>query len=688
MYTEDVYPASVIGLEERQQMEISLSRTIALVSNKTFQVLATIVGFSEPILNAIKARDQLRIAGFTLFGVFTLGYFISKRKAYDPQKPPAKGVFRGVGRVDRDHAWKRSGEIEAILAALKPHTGKPVFLSGTSGVGKSVLVETGVKPRLEEDWHIISITSYDSLEHDLRKELIKKLPAFNEDNFRINGKIDPDHRKNILFVFDQFEQLAALASNEAKKKEKAASEWLAAFLASTSPMVSIRHLFIVRKEYYYDLRFLGAICPSPADAKHLSGMSTKDMTSLADLHAQLQKVTRNAECCEAVMASLRRGEGEILPVEAQMVGLMLENIAAQRGEIEPDYYIRNLGGKDGLIRRYFESYLNSSPNRDIAEHVLFALSVETGMKRRLSTTQIADIIHGPENQVQESLKFFEEHGLACDAGEGKYQLAHDYLADTYHDLSGTDMDAIERDNIIYFWHKSQTTSGRLNITRPKMTGRFGAFSDYWLVGLLVLLLARLLGPLYGQTWDWLHNSPALKASEGMIDVVYLPIFISHLAWAIYVMTFYRRFFGNLDEPFFARLLSKFTVVNCAACVAAATLYPQAWIISIGCGGVGIGLKLYSLSRTRDLARHSRDIFSTLGRTTMGNCAVMVGAGLLLLIGARHFPHPEAWLVPAFYLLGIPMTYFMLVLAPKHISTNAASQKMGLFDRGRTGLSHK
>ena len=651
---------------------------------QTVLVAGGLLTFVEPLLSAAAARPEVRIIAYPLLLLAGAVVAYSLGSPYVRSQPPAKGVFQGIGKIDASKAWVRRNCSEPLFLALKNAGARTVFLVGSSGVGKSVLVAAETVPRLrKEGWSVVSISSYDKIDASLLEELDKVIANFDRDRFLRHGEIVTVDPPRIIFVCDQFEHLLALRDVTTASGIQPL-DWFCKFLSTTQNSSFVRHLLIVRKEFYYDLRLLGGICPAPTDAFHLAGLRLDDVTTKRMLETKIGRSAGNDAIATVVLESLVKG-GEVLPVEAQVVGLMLENKAKLQPAMNEAYYRRDLGGKEGLIRSYFEAYLNAAPNRHVAEKVLFALSIERSMKRQLTNLQIADIIHDSDLSVQRCLDFLETEGLVCEASESSYELSHDYLAERFHDLSGSEIEAVERDNVLFFWQEARKTESRLRITRYMRAGKFGGFNDYLLGFLTIVVLFRLISPFFGLKWDWLHQQALLVPVGGEVDLLYAPIFTAHLCWSVYVAMLYRRFFGNLHEPLAARALSVFTVVNCAACVLVATLFPQVWVLSIAVGGLGVGLKFLALCQTPGLARQSRVFFRQKGIVTIINCLILAVFGVALWYFVERSVFSRAWLTATFVAFGVLLTWFMVAITPKHITSAATSQMRGLIDRRRGGV---
>lgn len=680
---------NIISLEKVFSKKYSYPIVLALSYSAAFYSLF------DPIVTAIKSRDLIVSGVYVSFFFFVLilGYLL--RPEQEPKEPLQRGVFKGVGRLEIDDAWTRPDDRNRLCKTIKMPVNKPILLVGSSGVGKSVLLETQITPLLRsEGWKSVSYTNYDSFDsfkNDLLQSLSKIFPGIAHNRFTSDAILEGiDNSINLLLIYDQFEQfLSVFGDKRAENNE--GREWFKNFLRASTNLSNIRHLIVVRKEWYYDLRFLEEYIPPPYESYHLSGIKVDtNTTEQLILGSKMHSVTKNAETAKAVLKSLIEND-EILPVQAQIVGLMLENKAKEIGIIDNECYYKEFGGKDGLIQNYFQSYMDASPNRQISLQVLCAMSVETRLRSQISLPHIADIIHKNEGEVRRCLSFFVDHGLVRETKMGGYELAHDYLAEKFHELSGTELDPVERDNILFFWDEMRKANGHLDVTRQRAkdeSKRKFVFSDFFMGFLVVLLFARLFAPSYESNWGWFNILRDYQKSNIGIDIYYLPVFVSHLAWSIYVTLFYRRFFSQLREKSLARVLSKFTVVLCTACVVTAVFVPYFWLFSIGIGGLGIGLKLLQLAKSPGLSKISIDFFSRIAIPTLINLAVVVAVGLAVIYYVHSALLTQTLVEQLnvfFYFISMVMTYYMLAVRPEHTTKDAASKMLGLVDRGTVRL---
>jgi hypothetical protein len=653
--------------------------------------IATIYGTVEPIRAALESKNY----GVVLFYVVVIGVAfcvaaVLAKRSRARVTSLYRNIFRPFEILDRTTAWPRRNDETRLVDTLKRSDDKPIILVGESGSGKTVLVESQIIPIFKNDnWLCFYLSNYSNFRTQVTNQVRSLSDKYSIDKQGAIVGLEPDSTPTLV-VFDQFEQfLSSYSDTSATSTES--RNWFKALIDSLVRCAPVRVLIVVRKEWYYDLRFLAAFVPPPMESVHLTGMRVDDAEgSVPTLKFNLARATKNELTPDVILQSLLRAD-EISPIEAQIVGCMLENKERVLGPITPEIYSIQLGGKDSLIQEYFETILSSSPNRDVALQILFALSIETRYRSSLTLPQIVSMTHQNKDDVRSYVHFLEEQRLIIEGEAGHYQLSHDYLAERFHDISGTELDPKQRDNILFFGDELRrsvpASIASINVRAPLMH----VVSDWFMGALFLLLIARVMAPAYGARWQWFNPLASFQSSYFGVDTAYLPVFVSHTAWSYYVTIFYRRIFSRLKEGVVGSALSVFTLIACFASVALATFLPHYWMFSIGFGGFWIGVKLLQLSVIPHLSTVSRQDFRVAGRETIFNVSFVVVLGALF---GRYIDRarPSLDLFRTYQLVSIPafvlLTYTMYLVFRLHVSRKAASIWLGMFDRrpSRTNLA--
>lgn len=644
--------------------------------------LTTFVSLQSPIQSAFQSGNKILGCLYVFFYVFVLLIGFSLRPKRKIKLKYEKSKFNGAGNNDEMDIWPRSDDEKDILEIITSNSSLPIILVGASGVGKSVIVNKRILPLLEEsDWRSIMFNNYSSFKANFHKKMNDSGYKISDEDLLDKCVIGQSNIKGkLLIIFDQFEQFLSEYMDKGGDEHEIRC-WFRKLLINSTKSTNIKFLIIVRKEWYYDLRFLDNFVPPPIKSIHLNGFTNKRNESGHLILKSKFEEAAQVNNVDFIWEDLEEG-GEILPIQAQIIGLMIENESKKIGAITKGYYTNELGSKENLIRRYLKSYIDSSPDKDISMKVLFALSIEKRMRKQMSIPLLSVIIHKKISDINTCISYFVEEGLIRKTDSGQIELYHDYLAEKFHELSGSELDPVERDNILYFYDYRRRNKKYESGTRVDESNSKLILSDYFLIFLIALLLIRILSPMYGANWEWFSELYSINSTQKILDIYFIPVFVAHFAWSIYVTMLYRRYFSMLKENIFAKFLSKFTLINTSICVIVAIFIPHYFILSIGLAGLVIGIKFLQLSFKTGLNNISVNFFRSMAYLTIINMVVVsfIGIAVIYWFSQSQLTVDNQIFIIALYFLSMVLTYFMLAIRGEHISRNAASKMLGLIDR--------
>ena len=636
-----------------------------------------VYGTVFPLLDALRDKDHLSVAVYVLLWCVAGAFLWQMRPKRKPDAIEDGVVFQGVRRLAPNEAWPRSPEARALRDFMIDAPGHVALLVGQSGVGKSTLVRSQLLPLLgQEGWDCLVFDNYEAIRLQAHIRLQQAFGAEGGDLADASALLTgiPTGKKVVL-VFDQLESLLPSSDAEASEHE-CDRAWFREFLIACAAFPHVVCLLVTRREYYFDLRFLGGVIPAPARAFELRGLDGHGLSLSKELVAgKLLAVTRDQETTKVVLDELMV-YNELLPVEVQIVGTVLEAIARRTGSIRVGRYRGELGGKTGLIRQFFLSHVTASPDEHASLTTLLALSVETRRRVSLSPEEIAAMTHRDVSDVLSALSFFVKHELVIERGAGHYEWSHDYLAESFRELSGSQIDPVERDNILYAWDCRKESVHDFS-GKERSRSRAGSLM---LAGLAALLVVRLLGPAYGVAWSWFNALAGSSPSRTLVDTAFLPAFLSHLAWSTYVGLLFDRLLVRLREGVVGRVMSYATLAVCVACVVLAVMAPRYWLISIAGGGIMVGLKFVQLSLAQRKQRMVHNVFRQVGLTTLVNCIIVLVLGVAYRALVLRLAGPIGMSVG--YLLMMVMVYFAAAVGPRHASESSAARLQGLYERGQ------
>jgi energy-coupling factor transporter ATP-binding protein EcfA2 len=643
-------------------------------------VLATYLGLCAGLLPglvgivaSIANRQWAALVSWTLFFlVFTAGLLrLILRNA--PSEPRPTKIFQPFTQLTKATAWPRPDEVQTLADMVASENSSLRLVTGPSGAGKSTLLQV-----------LLPGTLTDRYNSKLNYVYVDSYPAGSSAVERAFAECKAD-KLNVV-VLDQFEQWLANVRGYGPTRRGEEHQKLRTCLTAA---LQNRGLFVVlsiRKEWYYDLRFLDQLVPAPVGSTSIEGAPVQnhgDATRRAILD-KLTDVVGDDVLAEQVLEKLGIA-GRLMPVETQSVGAVLERERESGQTISRDFLDQELGGIGGAIDHYFRTILEGASNRRICLKVLCALSVRTRFRQQQDLAEILGRLFENDDQVRTAVEYLEHHHLLVKRGVGKYELAHDYLAE-YFNLKSGELDPIDRDNILFH---IESTDGP-NVSALKVTSasakRGFRLGGFFAIFVIALMAVRLLD--FGIHWTLVGSLQPLLIRKNFLDANYVPIILVDGAWAIYIGYFYDRVFIRLREGFGGRLLSIFVVVNILFCIVASMLVPYAAWLALGWGGTVLALKLIQLSMRRDLNVAARARLRIFGVTTLFNLVFLGGLGVGFMYISFHTVHDAAsahvWLYVSLF-IAIIMTYACLALSRVHVSRSAVSQILGLMGRSLSAV---
>jgi hypothetical protein len=652
---------------------------------------ATYIAFALALFPAFGAlADSIKNhqwVGTAFYGVFLVALAFlayTQIRRHKPVVLPPANVFHPFLALTELDAWPRPAELDSIVDTLNRSSNVVPLVVGPSGSGKTVLLHRLLLDHLTE----ISVPcEYFDEYSGFRERLISILK-----HYKIAAGRDRrgEHEAKPIIILDQFEQYLGQLRQLTPDRRERERCWLKQVIETNKFQGNCRFLISIRNEWYYDLRWLGDIIPAPINCTSIAGPradAEDDVTRMA-IAGRLAQVLNSDEVVESVLATLGRGtSGQLLLLETQIIGAVLERDKLLGRKIDSSYITDKLGGIEGAIDKYFEGILQGAPDRRVTLKVLCALSVRTYFRRQEDMTDLLDRLFEDTDDVREALEYLSSQHLVIMRPTARYELAHDYLAEYFHQKSGSELDPTDRDNVLYhFEGNASEVNDFVRLKADESQRQRGVFA-FVIIGPLVLLMTlRLID--FGIVWPGPHRflTQHLLWGDRFFDAAYLPIYVAHLSWSIYVALLYSRLFSQLNEHFLDRLFSRFVVLNMAACVVTAMFVPYVWLASIGWGGIVVGLKLLTISRARQINGAARARFMLFGSITIFNLIFLLVLGVIgMLVSFRYITNESSgnlWIYIS-CLFSLIVTYACGVLAPVHVQRKGVSQLLGLLARLHT-----
>lgn len=652
------------------------AQTIANILTLLGSILALLTT-SLAWAQAFMERNWGQFGIYSVFCVFliALGATLLKARA---GVPPDTTVFQPFVDIEELVPWPRPEEAGRLREAIDGKQNTVVLVVGASGVGKTVLLRRLLRDSGSNPSELLYFDSYELIESDL------------EDALWVHHEARTPH--SVTVILDQFEQFIAASEELSSRNGMSRRAWLNQLIRKTAQKNGVRFIISIRREWYYELRFLGDLIPSPSDCLHVGAPSAltspeHNATGRA-VTSRLRQVLQDTRLVDRLLSDLDRGRG-MLPLEVQLVGAVVERARLRGERLDEHYWTNTICGVEGAIEKFFDEIISGAPDRRIALKLLCALSVRTRFRRREDLSDIVERLYEERASVVAVKDYLCAHGLVLERTPARLELAHDYLAEFFHHKSGSELNPVDRDNI-FFHLESNQTPAQTGMVMPAsvkmMSGRY-TFGLLVIVPLLVSMIVRLLG--FGLQWNVPWSGVESRYLFGdFLDVMYLPIFVAHVGWAVYVYLFYERVFSHLDEGLVGRLFSRFVVLNMAACVVACYFMPDLWILLLGWGGVVVGLKLIILARRAELNVVAATRIGEAGTKTAINLLFLLGGGIyaaFLTIGEIDTKNAQnSWLLVNL-VVSMAFTWACYALSVIHVSREAASRTLGLIARSNSGV---
>lgn len=653
----------------------SSSRWVAFATY--FGLAATLVAAVLSFVSALQDGSLLSATAWGALLVASAGWFLKSLLQHIYVPLPRAERFQPFVEPDELNAWPRDYDVARVRAALDPASrSKLPIVVGPSGAGKTTILRNLLPEALGRE----SIASHYIGDYTTFLESFPALLA------RLVAESTGSPYRAVV-ILDQFEQeLAKLRLLSPQDRDLLARDLTD--LIRTAMLSGISVIISVRFEWFYDLRVLGDLVPPPSECIHVEGPrpADRDDQTLARIISELRGILQDGELTDEIIREL--GErGSLLLLETQVVGSTLESLRLDGIRLSLNYLVEKVGGVNGAIDMYFDDILAAAPNRRVALKVLAALSTATRFRRQEDIADIYDVVFEDDQSVKQAIDYLKERRLVITRGSGtNLELSHDFVAEYFQTRGGNELEPTDRDNVVFHLeagvgHMGKAVLGRQAREKQKAVLGWGVFGF-----LLATMLLRLLG--FGVDWVRAGSIDASYTTDHIFDAVYVPIFVAHGAWAIYITLFYVRILSMLNERPFPRVLTHMVPVLMAACVVIAYFIPYLWMASIGFGGMVLAAKLIQLSHNSDLSAIARDRVGEFGRTTM------VGLLLLTLLGVagawlsftfQSYPHfQENWIAVSLF-ASLTMAIPCVMLVPYHVEDAAVSEYLGLLARSPRGI---
>ncbi|MFO0757290.1 MAG: protein kinase [Byssovorax sp.] len=349
--------------------------------------------------------------------------------------PESEGPFRGLGRfkeADRDVYFGRTSEVAAALEMLRSRG--LVALVGPSGSGKSSLARAGVLPAVAEGalggWPKRWDTAIVEPGRDARASIVGALAPFvpqaadlgPEALAQALAERAQETEWGLLFLVDQLEELATIASEESRT-------WAATLLArlGEQAMPGVRTVVAARRDMLDPLLALGALGKVLVRGSVLiEPMSDPTWGEVLDQALEAYGYKLEDEALRAELMAELHGTASAMPlVQFALTELWQKRDVSRKRVTRAG--LAAIGGIPGALERHADATLavigEARGGEDSARAVLLALTTPQGTR---ATKGREELLRAGGAGSEEVLGALEKARLVVPGAHG-LTLAHEAL---------------------------------------------------------------------------------------------------------------------------------------------------------------------------------------------------------------------------------------------------------------------
>lgn len=411
-------------------------------------------------LEALYIRQKLRsveqLYGFSVFvGARRLQY---EKEATNTTQDSS--TTRGIAL--EIIASGRQRDIQNLIARISRPDQKLMVIHGQSGVGKSSTITAGLVPALQSraigDQVAVPIVIqvYTNWVQELGKVIAQSKVKIGVRQVKSAAVVlDAETSSNTLtftiaeileqlqeyaynriittLIFDQFEEFFFNCTSRKQQQE------FEDFVVNALNIAFVKVIFSLREDYLHRLlefKHLQQTVPINENILDKSLRYQLNNFSLADAKNLIKELTERSQTnlepalIDTLVEDLAVEQGEVRPVELQLVGAQLE---AEKITTLEQY--RQRGSKEELVKRYLTEVVKEcgSELEDVAWLVLYLLTDKRGTRRfktRRELEAVSEFADLEPEKLELLLDVLVLSGLVLlipDTPEDRYQLVHDYL---------------------------------------------------------------------------------------------------------------------------------------------------------------------------------------------------------------------------------------------------------------------
>ncbi len=340
-------------------------------------------------------------------------------------------------REDRDIFFGRDEEIDSLYRMS--FQSKLLLVYGMSGTGKTSLIQCGLANCFDtSDWFEIFIRRKGDINASLVRELKARdhNEAFEED-FEVLDMIKSlylDYLRPIYLIFDQFEEVFILGSEEEKKK----------FVDTVGELVQsdlpCKILIVVREEYLGPLtdfeKYLPKLFEKRLRVEPMDRTNAKKVILGTASSNKFNIQLADEGVADMVIDQVTEGFGRVqLPYLQVFLDKMYRKASQERnnGVVFDRQLVREVGRIDDVLNNFLDEQIERFVEQvDTEENALKFLKQFVSEKATKITVARHEIIERlpelGETRINQFIDFFVNRRILRPLDNDQYELAHDSLA--------------------------------------------------------------------------------------------------------------------------------------------------------------------------------------------------------------------------------------------------------------------
>ena len=377
-------------------------------------------------------------------------------------------------KEDRELFFGREKEIEELFRCL--FDSRILLVYGESGTGKSSLVNCGLLNKLNNNQHLpVFIRRSENILESLSESIQLLLQESSPRQMltalmfkKALREISDDSQKQLIFIFDQFEELFIFGTKEEKQS------LIQVIKVLIESDIDCRFIFILREEYFVNIAEFEKQVPNfLSNRVRIEKMNRSNAISAINGTCSVNEIQVEEGFAENLLLKLNPDSQGIELTYLQIFLDRIFNHAVHdrnisTGELKPLIFTKDLVEKTGnvsdLLGSFLDDQISLMARPDTSLAILKSFVSYKGTKRQLNLAEVKDYANTlgefvKEKDVLEIIRSLILLRILCDINvKGYYELRHDALASKiFEKISSAEIEILEVRQFIesshYFWKK-------------------------------------------------------------------------------------------------------------------------------------------------------------------------------------------------------------------------------------------